>query len=145
MLMSRTDNNIQVQELTKAIKTLGKDMDLTYAGFKGLINHKALLNGLLDKITKQEKILDLQHALNSTDFIPFENELTRYHVLDGTGKPQFDTKGNPIYRKRQLYYAMFPEGSGKFIIQPDGLVIGISIPDNTQQKGFKNGFPILKE
>lgn len=143
--MSRTNNNIEVQGLTKAIKTLGKDMDSTYANFKGLINHKALPNGLLDISNKQEKILDIQHILSSPDFEPFVNELTRYHVVDGTGKPKFDSKGNPIHGKRKLYYAMFPKGSGKFIIQPDGLVFGISIRDNTQRKGFKNGFLILKE
>ena len=83
--------------------------------------------------------------LNSTDFEPFKNELTRYHMMDAAGKPQFDTKGDPIYGNRQLHYAMFPEDSAKFIIQPDGLVIGRSIPDNAQRKAFKSGFPILKE
>ena len=50
--MSKTNDNIQVQEFTKAIKLLGQDMDTSFSSLKGLINHKALPNGLLEKSSK---------------------------------------------------------------------------------------------
>ena len=147
--MSKSKNNIQVQALTKAIESLGQDMDRSYSSFRGLINHKALPNGMLDKITKRENLLDLQNILDTSDFEPFENDLTRFHVMDGNGNPKFDSKHNPIYSSCKLHFALFPEGlngkDGTFIIQPDGLVIGLNKPDNNQRKGFKTGFPILKE
>ena len=73
------------------------------------------------------------------------NNLTRYPNRKSDGTQKQGTNG-PLYLPRTLQYCMFPEGTNRFIIQRDGLVVGLCATTNEKmQKVFKTQFPKMKK